>query len=81
MIINSGINHEFRTTVVKEQLSTDDILEILKAIKGANTYYLQNFVPTKVLNPEFKKKSCYQSNEIENLKQEAELYVKSFKVR
>ena len=43
IIMNSGIEYEFRTTVVKSLLSFDDILKMGEMIKGADKYYLQKF--------------------------------------
>lgn len=43
-IINSGIDYEFRTTLVKEFHTMDDILEIREMLSGAKRYYLQKFV-------------------------------------
>lgn len=42
IIENSGIEYEFRTTIVKEFHTIDDIKKIRKMIKGK--YYVQNFV-------------------------------------
>ena len=44
LIMNSGIDYEFRTTVVKEFHNEEDFHEIGKMIKGAKAYYLQQFV-------------------------------------
>lgn len=41
---SSGIEYEFRTTVVKEFHEADDFRKIGKLISGAKHYYLQNFV-------------------------------------
>ena len=43
-LINSGIDYEFRTTLVKELHTIDDMKEIALMIKGAKRYYLQKFV-------------------------------------
>ena len=43
-LINGTIDYEFRTTVVKEFHTEDDIKSIGELIKGAKKYYLQNFV-------------------------------------
>lgn len=43
-LINSGVDYEFRTTVVKEYHSVEDIKDIGEWIKGAKRYFLQNFV-------------------------------------
>jgi pyruvate formate lyase activating enzyme len=63
VIIGSGIPYEFRTTIVRSMLSVEDIEEIGKEIKGATNYYLQKFVPTKILNPQFLKKVTYNDEE------------------
>ena len=43
LLLEGKIAYEFRTTVVKELHTVEDIVEIAKAIKGAEVYYLQNF--------------------------------------
>lgn len=43
IIINSKIDYEFRTTLSKNYLKEEDIIEIAKTIKGANLYYLQKY--------------------------------------
>ncbi|MBQ6817285.1 MAG: anaerobic ribonucleoside-triphosphate reductase activating protein [Bacilli bacterium] len=43
-IMKSGIDYEFRTTLVKEYHNLDDIKEISQIIKGAKKYILQCFV-------------------------------------
>ena len=66
LIMNSGVDYEFRTTMVKSQLDGDDIREIAKMIKGARLYILQKFVSSKTLNPEFLDKKSYDDCEIED---------------
>lgn len=63
LIMNSGIDYEFRTTVVKSQLSTDDFVKISETIKGAKKYYLQKFRAEKVLDNDFKKEITYTEGE------------------
>lgn len=43
LIMNSNIDYEFRTTLVKEHHTIQDIQSIGEWIKGANVYYLQSF--------------------------------------
>ena len=43
IIENGGIDYEFRTTIVKEFHSTQDIKEILSYISSNSNYYIQNF--------------------------------------
>jgi len=49
----SGIDYEFRTTVVPGLLGKKDILKIVHWIKPAKRYYLQNFKGEKTVNPRF----------------------------
>lgn len=43
LIIKSGIDHEFRTTLVKGIHDIQDIKETAQSIKGADKYFLQQF--------------------------------------
>lgn len=75
IIKNSGIEYEFRTTIVKSMLSMEEIEQIGKEIQGAKAYYLQKFIPTKILNPQFLKKVTYNDEEFAGLTQMMEKYV------
>ena len=44
ILMSSGIEYEFRTTIVRELHSLEDINRIGKWIKGAKRYFLQSFV-------------------------------------
>ena len=43
-LINGNIDYEFRTTIVNEFHTVDDIQDIVVWIRGAHKYFLQNFV-------------------------------------
>lgn len=43
LLRNADIDYEFRTTVCRELLTKEDILEIMELIKGSKGYSLQNF--------------------------------------
>ncbi len=43
-LIGSSVDFEFRTTIVAEYHTIQDIEDIAKRIKGAKKYFLQNFV-------------------------------------
>lgn len=75
IITSSGIPYEFRTTIIKSMLSVEDLEQIGKEIKGASTYYLQKFIPTKILNPQFLKKVTYRDEEFADIKITMEKYV------
>ena len=53
LITASGIEHEFRTTVVRSQLDNEDLIATAKLLKKAQLYVLQTFVPVKTLRREF----------------------------
>jgi pyruvate formate lyase activating enzyme len=53
LITASGIEHEFRTTVVRSQLNNEELIATAKLLKKARLYVLQTFVPKKTLCPEF----------------------------
>ncbi len=81
VIKNSGIDYEFRTTVVPTLHSPEDILEIAKSIKGARRFYLQNFVPQDTLNPEFMKITPYSRKELEKVRERIKGYFEKCEVR
>lgn len=81
LIMSSGIEYEFRTTIVKALLSEDDILQIGREIQGAKRYFLQAFVSTKLLNPQFRKKVSYGKEEMEGFKKALEPYVEYCAIR
>lgn len=81
LIMASGVEYEFRTTVIKSLLSPSDIEEIGKEIKGAKHYFLQKFVSNKILNPQFKKKTTYSNDEFQNIKSTLLNYVEHCEIR
>ncbi len=67
LIIDSGIRHEFRTTIVRDLLHKAHILEIASLVRGANSYVLQNFVPSKTLDRSFLDYSPFEQNDLDEL--------------
>lgn len=81
-LISSGpVLYEFRTTVIKALLSPADLEEIAQTISGARQYYLQKFIPTKILNPQFKRKVTYTDDEFVNFQKTAAKYVEYCGIR
>jgi len=72
MIMNSGINYEFRTTVVPGLHNYKDFDEISKWIKGAKYYYLQEYREMRILNPNLKKKTKGKSLDLKKIKNRIE---------
>ena len=62
----SNIDHEFRTTIIKNFHDMDTIQKILELVGSKNKYYLQNFVLSEnVLN---KKLVGFEKNELVEIK-------------
>lgn len=82
LIIASSVPYEFRTTVLKSMLSPEDIEQIGHEIRGARRYYLQRFIPSKLLlNPQFKKKTTYSDEEFQVFRETLHRYVQYCEVR
>ena len=81
LIMKSGFDYEFRTTVVKSLLSLEDIHGIGEAIRGAERYFLQKFIPTKTLNPAFLRKTTFSDEEFEHMRSTMQKYVKECMIR
>jgi len=80
-ILKSEIEHEFRTTIVKHQLSIEDIETMAKETKNAELYALQKFIPTKTLNSSFLLKETYSDEEFLEIKKRVEIHVKKCVIR
>lgn len=78
---NSGIEYEFRTTVIKSQLCPQDFEEIGKMISGCPKYYLQRFVPTKTLNRFFMNQTTYSDEEFEPILEEHRRHINQVELR
>ena len=67
------VDYEFRTTVVKSQLSFEDFKQIADLIAGTPKYYLQKFQATKILDETLMNETSYTDEEfapiVEMLKQ------------
>ena len=74
LIMESGVDYEFRTTCVKPIVTFRTVENILDLIAGARLYALQRFRNGEVLHPEFFKNSeCeYSADEMLELKALAE---------
>ena len=57
------VDYEFRTTVVKSQLDTEDFKQIADLIAGAPKYYLQKFQATKILDETLMNETSYTDEE------------------
>jgi pyruvate formate lyase activating enzyme len=65
IIKNSGIDYEFRTTIVPALHKKEDIIKIAKEISPAKKYFLQQFRPGKNLDKKFEKEKTYSKKELD----------------
>ena len=79
LIKKAKIEHEFRTTVTKELLSSDDLINIAKTLPSDSKFFLQNFqmsdtVPDKTLHP-------YPPNELTDILLKIQAIVPNSEIR
>jgi pyruvate formate lyase activating enzyme len=67
VIMNSGIDYEFRTTVVPKVITEKDIEDIASAIAGAKKFVLQRFLPENTLDPTLLSVEAQSDEEMERL--------------
>ncbi|OIP93065.1 MAG: anaerobic ribonucleoside-triphosphate reductase activating protein [Syntrophaceae bacterium CG2_30_58_14] len=67
LIAASGIEHEFRTTVVRSQLGKEDLIATAKLLKRG-LYVLQPYVPVKCLDKEFLTELSYSAEEFSEIR-------------
>lgn len=71
IIQNSGLDYEFRTTVVSPFLNFDDLYEIASSLNDKKRYKLQEFIPhNNILNNTLLGFRQYDTRQIENFQQE-----------
>jgi len=80
LIRNSGIDHEFRTTVIAEYHTPEIIEKIAKTVQGCHLYTLQNFRPDYTLDKKFTKLHGLTVKKLTEMKKIAERYVRHCQV-
>jgi pyruvate formate lyase activating enzyme len=84
LIMSSGVPYEFRTTVVRSQISPEGFDKIGELIRGARIYILQKFsVPPswKICNQGFLSAKTYTDEEFERIRKGMERYVTICQIR
>ena len=83
IIMDAGIDYEFRTTCVKPIVTRQTVERICQRIQGARLYVLQHFRKNEVLHPEFFRDCDYEycDEELMQLKALAEQLVDKCIVR
>lgn len=78
-LLEGNIDYEFRTTVVKEFHTAEDISKIAQLIKDAPRYFIQNFVDSgNVIKDNL---HGFEKDELEVLKEAAKQYIADTNIR
>jgi pyruvate formate lyase activating enzyme len=81
IIKSSGINYEFRTTVVPGIHTKKDILEIAKALRKPKKYVLQQFAPFHAWDEKLRDVKPYDNEVIEDMAEACSKHVGKMVVR
>jgi pyruvate formate lyase activating enzyme len=81
IIMESGIDYEFRTTVLPRFFGKEDIEGIGRWLKGARRYFLQGFRNKNTLDRGFGKEAAFSEGELEELADVARKHFKEVGVR
>lgn len=77
----SGVDYEFRTTVVPELVGEGELLAVGRMIAPAERYALQNFRPGKVLSERLRNRKGYPRRELERFRGLMESFAKRVEIR
>lgn len=81
LIKNSGIDYEFRTTVVPGVVEKEDIEKIGQWLQGAKKFALQQFRNQKVLDKSFETVQPYSEETLKEFKKILEKYIDKVELR
>jgi len=81
LIMASGLDYEFRTTVVPTLLSVQDVVDIAKNLKGAKKFVLQQFVAEHCWDEKLRSIKPYDKEEIEKMILQAKKYIPQTVIR
>ena len=82
LLLNSDVEYEFRTTVIPNMLTKEDIISIAKWIEGAEKYCLQQFKKdTSLLLPSMEEVTPYSKKEMVAMMEEVQPYIKTVELR
>jgi len=81
IIMNSGLDYEFKTTAIPGIVSEEDILEIARGLKGVKKYVLQQFQPKNTLDKKFEKVKPYPKEWFEKVAENLKKYLTNVELR
>jgi pyruvate formate lyase activating enzyme len=69
LIIESGLTHEFRSTILPALHTVDDVLEMANQVRGAKAYFIQRFKSREnLVNADFVNEKRFSFKELDEIK-------------
>jgi pyruvate formate lyase activating enzyme len=81
IIKNSGLEYEFRTTVVPGLVGPEELKHIAPELEGARAHALQNFQPDHCLDPAMREITPFSPDEMDELADISDPYVERVIIR
>ncbi len=81
IIRESGLDYEFRTTILPKLIKEDDLIAIGKWLKGSKTYVLQQFRPNITLDKSYGNEVPYTEKEMKRFGDLLKPYFEKVEVR
>lgn len=81
IMVDSRIDYEFRTTICRELLDMNDIVNIAEEIKGAKRFVIQNFRDGDTILAGKNRLTSYDKIALEKIQKTIEGYFSEFKIR
>ncbi|MDD4244744.1 MAG: anaerobic ribonucleoside-triphosphate reductase activating protein [Candidatus Methanomethylophilaceae archaeon] len=81
IIMDSGVDYEFRTTVVPVLIKPEGMEDIFKEIRGAKRYRLHQFRPKNCLDENLTVLDPYPESVLMDMAEKAKAYVKDVRIR
>jgi pyruvate formate lyase activating enzyme len=81
LLLESGIEHEFRCTLVPGLINPEDVAAIGEAIKGAQAVALQAYIPDRARTKGFGKGKSYTQSDVEAMAEVLRLSVREVRIR
>ena len=81
IIKGSGVDYEFRSTIVPSIHTKEDVIQMAKDISPAKKYYLQNFRGEKTIDPRFEEIKPYAKDFLLEIQKEISSFFEICQVR
>ncbi len=81
IILNNGIEHEFRITLLPGIVGVEEVKSIVKELKGAQTIAIQNFQPDNCLDKSMRSLTPFSAEQLDEMAEIAKPFAERVVVR